>query len=153
MWSALSQSIYPLPINIQHMADTSIPRLLLIGLLVGAVSGVGAVFFFKGIALGSQFLLHNILGYRYPTEGLSFADAASWAPPETVWLILPILLLGALISGLIVWKFAPEAEGHGKIPERDRDAVFEPFKKCLVLLHKLSDPLKRMGILYIREIP
>ena len=95
------------------MADTSIPRLLLIGLLVGAVSGVGAVFFFKGIALGSQFLLHNILGYRYPTEGLSFADAASWAPPETVWLILPILLLGALISGLIVWKFAPEAEGHG----------------------------------------
>ena len=95
------------------MADTSIPRLLLIGLLVGAVSGVGAVFFFKGIALGSQFLLHNILGYRYPTEGLNFADAASWAPPETVWLILPILLLGALISGLIVWKFAPEAEGHG----------------------------------------
>lgn len=95
------------------MADTSIPRLLLIGLLVGAVSGVGAVFFFKGIALGSHFLLHNILGYRYPTEGLSFADAASWAPPETVWLILPILLLGALISGLIVWKFAPEAEGHG----------------------------------------
>ena len=95
------------------MAETSIPRLLLIGLLVGAVSGVGAVFFFKGIALGSQFLLHNILGYRYPTEGLNFADAASWAPPETVWLILPILLLGALVSGLIVWKFAPEAEGHG----------------------------------------
>ena len=95
------------------MADTSIPRLLLIGLLVGAVSGIGAVFFFKGIALGSQFLLHNILGYRYPTEGLNFADAASWAPPETVWLILPILVLGALISGLIVWKFAPEAEGHG----------------------------------------
>ena len=95
------------------MADTSIPRLLLIGLLVGAVSGIGAVFFFKGIEFGSHLLLNNILGYSYPTEGLSFADAASWAPPESVWLILPILLLGALISGLIVWKFAPEAEGHG----------------------------------------
>ena len=95
------------------MADTSIPRLLLIGLLVGAVSGIGAVFFFKGIELGSHLLLNNILGYSYPTEGLSFADAASWAPPESVWLILPILVLGALISGLIVWKFAPEAEGHG----------------------------------------
>ena len=95
------------------MADTSIPRLLLIGLLVGAVSGIGAVFFFKGIELGSHLLLNNILGYSYPTEGLSFVEASAWSPPETVWLILPILLAGALISGLIVWKFAPEAEGHG----------------------------------------
>ena len=95
------------------MADTSIPRLLLIGLLVGAVSGIGAVFFFKGIELGSHLLLNNILGYSYPTEGLSFVEASAWSPPETVWLILPILLTGALISGLIVWKFAPEAEGHG----------------------------------------
>ncbi|HJJ69065.1 MAG TPA: chloride channel protein [Methanocorpusculum sp.] len=95
------------------MADTSIPRLLLIGLLVGGVSGIGAVFFFKGIELGSHLLLNNILGYSYPTEGLSFVEASAWSPPETVWLILPILLTGALISGLIVWKFAPEAEGHG----------------------------------------
>ena len=95
------------------MADTSIPRLLLIGLLVGTVSGVGAVFFFKGIEFGSQIFLHNILGYNYPTEGLNIADAAKWTPPETIWLILPILIIGALISGLIVWKFAPEAEGHG----------------------------------------
>ncbi len=95
------------------MAESSLPRLLLIGLLVGAVSGVGAVFFFKGIELGSHILLNNILGYRYPTEGLGFADAAAWTPPETIWLILPILIIGALISGLIVWKFAPEAEGHG----------------------------------------
>ena len=95
------------------MADTSIPRLLLIGLLVGAVSGIGAVFFFKGIELGSHFLLNNILGYSYPTEGLSLVEASAWSPPETVWLILPIFLTGALISGLIVWKFAPEAEGHG----------------------------------------
>ena len=95
------------------MADTSIPRLLLIGLLVGAVSGIGAVFFFKGIELGSHLLLNNILGYSYPTEGLSFVEASAWSPPDTVWLILPILLTGALISGLIVWKFAPEAEGHG----------------------------------------
>lgn len=95
------------------MADTSTPRLLLIGLLVGAVSGIGAVFFFKGIEIGSHLLLKNILGYNYPTEGLRFADASLWTPPDTVWLILPILLIGALISGLIVWKFAPEAEGHG----------------------------------------
>ena len=95
------------------MADTSIPRLLLIGLLVGGVSGIGAVFFFKGIELGSHLLLNNILGYSYPTEGLSFVEASAWSPPDTVWLILPILLTGALISGLIVWKFAPEAEGHG----------------------------------------
>ena len=95
------------------MADTSIPRLLIIGLLVGAVSGFGAVFFFKGIELGSHLLLENILGYTIPAEGMGFADASRWMPPETVWLILPVLLLGALISGLIVWKFAPEAEGHG----------------------------------------
>lgn len=95
------------------MKDTSIPRLIFIGLIVGAVSGLGAVFFFKGIEIGSTFLLKNILGYQYPTEGMSFDAAAAWVPPDVIWLILPILTIGALISGLIVWKFAPEAEGHG----------------------------------------
>ena len=59
------------------MADTSIPRLLIIGLLVGAVSGFGAVFFFKGIELGSHLLLENILGYTIPAEGMGFADATA----------------------------------------------------------------------------
>ncbi|HJJ30874.1 MAG TPA: chloride channel protein [Methanocorpusculum sp.] len=90
-----------------------IKRLLIIGLLVGAVSGVGASLFFKGVKLCSEFVLTHLLGYHFPAEGESISEAAAWAPPEIIWLILPVLLAGAFLSALIVWKFAPETGGHG----------------------------------------
>ncbi len=88
-------------------------RLIMIGVLVGAVSGIGAVIFFQGVGFFSRLILGNLFGYTFPVEGQSLAEISGWTPPDTVWLILPILLAGALVSGLIVWKFAPEAEGHG----------------------------------------
>ncbi|HJJ38630.1 MAG TPA: chloride channel protein [Methanocorpusculum sp.] len=97
------------------MADEPlrIKRLLIIGLLVGAVSGFGATLFFKGVELGSEFVLTHLLGYHFPVEGESVSDAALWSVPDTIWLILPVLLAGAFLSALIVWKFAPETGGHG----------------------------------------
>ncbi|MDO5846243.1 MAG: chloride channel protein [Methanocorpusculum sp.] len=97
------------------MADEPLPlkRILQIGISVGIIAGLGALLFFKGVELGSQFILTHLLGYAFPAEGMAFADLAGWTAPASLFLILPVLMLGALISGLIVWKFAPEAEGHG----------------------------------------
>ena len=90
-----------------------IKRLLIIGLLVGAVSGAGAALFFKGVEVCSGFVLTHLFGYHFPAEGETVSEAAMWAPPDTIWLILPILLAGAFLSAFLVWKFAPETGGHG----------------------------------------
>ena len=94
-------------------ASVSLRHILIICVLVGTISGLGATLFFAGVEFGSDLLLKQLAGFMYPWEGDSLAQASQWAPPHTIWLILPILLAGALVSGLIVWKFAPETEGHG----------------------------------------
>jgi len=54
-----------------------------------------------------------IVGFHYPDEGQSIQTISNWAPPENIWLILPVICFGALLSGILVYTFAPEAEGHG----------------------------------------
>jgi len=46
-------------------------------------------------------------------DGMSFDTISNWSPPTEVWMFLPIICLGALVSGFLVYRFAPEAEGHG----------------------------------------
>ena len=90
-----------------------ISRILIMSALIGVISGFGALLFYKGIELCSELVLGILFGYSFPSEGETLAEAAAWSAPPTIWLILPILVIGALISGLIVWKTAPEAAGHG----------------------------------------
>jgi CIC family chloride channel protein len=91
----------------------SFHRVAIIAIVVGIISGFGAVLFFEGLKLGTRFFMGNLLGYIYPDEGQAMAEIATWAPPDSIWLILPIICLGALASGVLVTTFAPEAEGHG----------------------------------------
>lgn len=91
----------------------SFHRVLIIAVVVGIISGFGALLFFEGLKLGTRFFMGMLLGYSYPDEGLTMAEIATWAPPDSIWLILPIICFGALASGLLVYTFAPEAEGHG----------------------------------------
>lgn len=88
-------------------------RILLIAILIGVISGFGALLFFEGLEIGTHFFMETIVGFDLPEEGQSIADIALWSPPETPWLILPVICLGGLLSGLLVYTFAPEAEGHG----------------------------------------
>jgi len=88
-------------------------RIFLIAIVVGVISGVGALFFFEGLKIGIHFFMETIVGFNLPEEGQSIADIALWSPPQTPWLILPVICFGGLLSGLLVYTFAPEAEGHG----------------------------------------
>lgn len=88
-------------------------RILLIAIVVGVISGVGALLFFEGLEIGTHFFMETIVGFNLPEEGQSIADISLWSPPETPWLILPVICFGGLLSGLLVYTFAPEAEGHG----------------------------------------
>lgn len=95
------------------MNGVSLRKNILIGVSIGIISGFGALLFFKGLEIATKFFMEILFGANLPLEGQAFAEISAWTPPSFIWLILPIICGGALLSGLIVQKFAPEAEGHG----------------------------------------
>ncbi len=88
-------------------------KTLLIAVLIGIISGFGSLLFFVGLKAAVAFVASIVLGYHMPAEGMTLQEVSGWAPPLHIWLILPIITLGGLASGLIIWRFAPEAAGHG----------------------------------------
>jgi chloride channel protein, CIC family len=84
---------------------------LTIGILIGLVAGFGSVLFYLAIKWASQILLVYFAGYTSPVpggEGATVITAIS-----RFWAIPLVTTLGGLVSGLLVFKLAPEAEGHG----------------------------------------
>lgn len=88
-------------------------RIILIAIIVGLISGIGALLFFEGLKLGTGFFMEGIVGFHLPKEGQALQDIGQWAPPDHLWMILPVICFGGLLSGLLVYTLAPEAEGHG----------------------------------------
>ena len=86
---------------------------LKIGLCVGVLSGLGALVFYELLKLLSSFALGFLFGYTFPEEGMALEEAAAWAAPQYIWLIIPILCIGAFLSSLVVQKIAPETKGAG----------------------------------------
>ena len=91
-------------------------RLLGAAVLVGVVAGFGAVAFYALTQLVSHYALEEAVGYvaahpggEAPLKGLPDVtpSALHW------WLLLLVPTIGGILSGFIVFKFAPEAEGHG----------------------------------------
>ena len=90
----------------------SFRRIILIALVVGIVSGVGSLLFYAGLQAAIS-AVASFLGYRMPAEGQTIAQITQWVPPHALWPLLLVLCAGGLLSGLIVYSLAPEAEGHG----------------------------------------
>ena len=86
-------------------------KCLLIAGLIGIVAGLGAVVFFRALELATHFFLDGTVGYMPPIpigEGEPVQHAMA-----SPWLLPVVTTLGGLISGIIVFRLAPEAEGHG----------------------------------------
>jgi len=88
-------------------------RILFIAIVVGVISGVGSLLFYEGLKWGSRFFMGYLLKYQMPLEGESVAAISQWSAPGNMFLLLPVICTGALLSGLLVTYLAPEAEGHG----------------------------------------
>lgn len=85
---------------------------LLIGGLIGIVAGLGAVALIHGIQLATELFLGRMVGYTPPKpigEGNFLVDESIARP----WLLPFVTGLGGLLSGILVFHFAPSAEGHG----------------------------------------
>jgi H+/Cl- antiporter ClcA/CBS domain-containing protein len=85
---------------------------LLLGGLLGVVAGLGAVVFYAALSFATHVFLGLIVGYKVPTplaEGAVFGSSHY----GRAWLLPLVVALGGLLSGIIVFSLAPEAEGHG----------------------------------------
>src|SRR3954470_9094961 len=84
---------------------------VVLGALIGVIAGVGAAVFYVGLELASKFFLETLAGYTPPSP--AGEGGAPITLPPLPWTIPFVVALGGLISGIIVFRFAPEAEGHG----------------------------------------
>ncbi|MDT8357245.1 MAG: chloride channel protein [Methanomicrobiaceae archaeon] len=84
-----------------------------ISISVGIATGIGALLFYEGLKWAGRFFLSDLAGLALPFEGQELALLSQWTPPGVPWLVLPVICLGGLLSGLLVYFLAPEAEGSG----------------------------------------
>lgn len=80
---------------------------------IGIVAGLGAVLFHFLCEAGLHYFLDLMAGYRPPTPT---GEEHLFHPTQTTfnrWILLILPALGGIVSGWLVYTFAPEAEGHG----------------------------------------
>jgi CIC family chloride channel protein len=94
-------------------------RLLFYSALIGIAGGLGAQLFNWIVNYAEHLLLVGIAGYQPPEPGILNPEPT--VGPWGLWLIPVSTVLGGLLSGFLVYTFAPEAEGHGT------DAAVEAF--------------------------
>lgn len=106
---------------IQELDLKHVQRWGILSTIVGVVSGLVAILFYSGLFYSTYYILGGIGGY-YPVTPAGDVDLLT-APPSHPSRILLIILpaLGGLLAGYIVYRFAPEAEGHGT------DSVIESY--------------------------
>ena len=102
-------------------------RWILIGVLIGVVSGFGAILFNFLLQRGIQFFMKDLTAFLIP-KGLR--EVLFLGYPLSRWMMLWIPALGGLLSGFIVFHFAPEAEGHGT------DAMIDSFHRKKGVIRK-----------------
>nr|QNO52474.1 voltage-gated ClC-type chloride channel ClcB [Methanosarcinales archaeon ANME-1 ERB6] len=99
-------------------------------IVIGIGAGLGAIAFYLLLQAASAFFQGYVSGY-YPV--LPAGEPSIFSVPATsfrLWVLALIPAVGGLIAGLIIYSFAPEAEGHGT------DAVIDAF-------HKKSGEIRR----------
>lgn len=93
-------------------------RGLMLAPVVGIVAGLGAIAFNLLCLVITHVSLEWFAGYHQggPANDAEYHEVFGWGLPHTSlrpWLLLIVPVVGGLVSGAIVYRFAPEAEGHG----------------------------------------
>jgi len=114
MWSSLKTFVY-------YVRRHASSRLMMYGLLVGLGSGVGASLFLVALEWLTYFVLDYLAGFPLGAPaGEHLVQNMPHGTPRP-WLLFLAPAIGGLVSGFIVYTWAPEAEGHGT------DALIDAF--------------------------
>ncbi len=85
-------------------------RLFYYAIIVGIISGLGALVFYMALDFFSEFCMH-LAGIEVPKPG---GEPALFHFHLKIYIpVVIITAIGGLITGFLVYRFAPEAEGHG----------------------------------------
>ncbi len=108
---------------------TFLEKWLILGTVIGVLSSLFATFFYVLLEIMTSLTL-KVMGAHTPLRGYTDLGVAviELRDAINVFLIIPAILGGALVSSLLVFTFAPEAEGHGT------DAAIRAFHKLAGIL-------------------
>jgi len=104
-----------------YMQKHQFLRWAVYGVIIGIVSGLGACLFFYLLEWMKFFTFEYLAGYtplKPAGERLVEATTSGSFKP---WVLFALPAIGGLLSGILVYTWAPEAEGHGT------DAMIDAF--------------------------
>lgn len=81
--------------------------------MIGIIAGLGSIVFHYLCQAGAHFIMDMITGYRPPAPaGEQHLFTPTGVPFNRMFLLL-LPAFGGILSGWLVYTYAPEAEGHG----------------------------------------
>ncbi len=89
--------------------------------LIGIIAGLGSIVFHYLCQVGSYGFMELMAGYRPPAPAGETHLFHPTGIPFRRWMLFFLPAIGGIISGWLVYTFAPEAEGHGT------DAAIEAY--------------------------
>jgi CIC family chloride channel protein len=87
---------------------------LFISTLIGVGTGIGIIIFYEIIGWFTHWGLGMVVSYFPPEpDGEGSSQVMSFWSAARPWMLPTLTTLGGLLAGIIVFRIAPEAEGHG----------------------------------------
>jgi len=113
------------------------PRLMLESALLGVAGGLTARLFMWLLHLCNRIFLVGIAGYIPP--GAEYGPSHQVIGPHGLWLVPVATTVGGLLSGFLVYRYAPEAEGHGT------DTVVDALHRREGIIRPRVPPIKMVA--------
>jgi CIC family chloride channel protein len=106
--------------------------------VLGAAGAGAAILFSLGTRFAAWIFLEKFAGYHQPHLA-SEGSTVEIIGPLGMWLVPISMAIGGLIVGVIVERFAPEAEGHGT------DSVIKAFHRDAGVMRPRVPPIKLLA--------
>ncbi len=123
----------------------AVTRWILLSTLVGVVAGLGAIAFDLVLDEVAAIGLGEVMNYHPPVPrgeqraGEPVPVDVMMSNGPRVWAVLLLPTLGGLLAGFLIFRFAPEAEGHGT------DAMVKAFHRLQGDIRRRVPPLKAIA--------
>jgi len=108
----------------------SIGKWFVFSIIIGVVAGLGSSVFYYMLEGSGRFFLNYLCGYYPPLPEGESNGAVITTSISPNWILGLMPAIGGLIAGVIIYKWAPEAAGHGT------DAVIDSFHRLRGIIRK-----------------